>query len=305
MRFVLVLLFAAVFTSGATLSPPGRFAAQQMPPRIAVIDLLGVPEEADVHRRLIELIGAEKRFRLAEDGFVKTALSGAAIELSLNMTRDQGVAAAQLLGCEYFVLDKYFAVTRRGLEGKSSGESMLALFLIDGRSGRLLRFDAAHEKAATEEEAVQRVRSKISGTVGQLLDAAAESERRRNQPDAVSAPEIFTLPEDGMPLAARMIPPKVLRKKSPVYPRLAEDAEITAIVRLSVQFLSNGTIGEVEVERWAGFGLDEASIAAARSAEFEPATLDGKPVSVVAPIEYHFRVGRAALERSRFLDSGF
>lgn len=291
MKGVLALLLSSALWWGTAPSHPSPPNAAQQQPRIAVIELLPFPEEAALHQRLIELIGAGQRFKLIDDDFVRTSMAGSAIDLTLNMTRDQSVGAGQLFGCEYFLLDRYFAITRRGLEGATSGESLLVLFLVDGRSGELVRFEAVHDKALTESEAAEHVRSRVSEAVKKLLDAAVRFEQERDRPGPAASAEIFHLPDEGSSLSSRLLPPKILEKKPPVYPALAQDAEITATVRLEAQFLLNGTIGEVRVERWAGYGLDEAAMTAARSIEFQPATLDGKPVSVVAPLEYHFRVG--------------
>jgi hypothetical protein len=38
------------------------------------------------------------------------------------------------------------------------------------------------------------------------------------------------------------------------------------------------------------YGLTEAAIAAARQIKFEPATLDGKPVSMFMQLEYNFNL---------------
>ena len=65
---------------------------------------------------------------------------------------------------------------------------------------------------------------------------------------------------------------------------------MTATVDLVVEFGADGTIGPVEVSRWAGFGLDEAAAESVRARPFLPATVAGKPVSCRALLRYNFRV---------------
>jgi len=40
-----------------------------------------------------------------------------------------------------------------------------------------------------------------------------------------------------------------------------------------------------------GFGLDEEAVKAARKIKFQPATKDGKPVSIVKRVQYSFSIG--------------
>ena len=45
----------------------------------------------------------------------------------------------------------------------------------------------------------------------------------------------------------------------------------------------------IEVVKWAGFGLDEEGVSAVRQLRFEPATMNGKQISVTAMVRYNFR----------------
>jgi TonB family protein len=63
---------------------------------------------------------------------------------------------------------------------------------------------------------------------------------------------------------------------------------ISAVVEIEAVLRIDGTIGNLEVMRWAGFGLDESAIAAVRQLKFKPATMKDQPVSCRALIRYNF-----------------
>jgi TonB family protein len=53
---------------------------------------------------------------------------------------------------------------------------------------------------------------------------------------------------------------------------------------------ADGTPGEIAVARPIGFGLDENAVEAIRTAKFEPAIKDGKPVPVMLDLVVQFRI---------------
>jgi protein TonB len=83
--------------------------------------------------------------------------------------------------------------------------------------------------------------------------------------------------------------PEFLNRVKPEYTREADQANITATVEARAVFRADGEIGEIEITRWAGFGLDQAAERAIRQLKFKPATRDGRPVSVRAVVRYNFR----------------
>jgi TonB family protein len=52
---------------------------------------------------------------------------------------------------------------------------------------------------------------------------------------------------------------------------------------------SSGEVGEAEITRWAGYGLEDSALRAIRQLKFNPASRNGQPISVRAMIRYNFR----------------
>ncbi len=52
---------------------------------------------------------------------------------------------------------------------------------------------------------------------------------------------------------------------------------------------ARGEVAHVEVVRWAGFGLDEATVHTVRQMHFRPAMRDGAPIPLRVLLRYNFR----------------
>lgn len=85
-------------------------------------------------------------------------------------------------------------------------------------------------------------------------------------------------------------PLQIISKPSPAYTSAARQSAITGVVRLRVTFLDSGQIGSVLPVSVLPYGLTEQAIEAAKQIKFEPATIDGKPITVTKLVEYNFSI---------------
>jgi TonB family protein len=85
-------------------------------------------------------------------------------------------------------------------------------------------------------------------------------------------------------------PIKILSKPRPSYTDAARQSGIEGVVRLMIGFSEDGKIKHIMVVKPLSHGLNEEAVRAARAIKFNPATKDGKPVSVVKQIEYSFSI---------------
>lgn len=83
---------------------------------------------------------------------------------------------------------------------------------------------------------------------------------------------------------------QILSKPRPSYTDTARNNVTTGTVRLRVTFLASGKIGNVTSVTSLPDGLTEQAIEAAKNIKFNPATVDGKPVTVTKQIEYSFSI---------------
>jgi TonB family protein len=79
-------------------------------------------------------------------------------------------------------------------------------------------------------------------------------------------------------------------KPEPGYTKAARESGLSGLIRLRVVLAADGTVKHVLVLLPLGHGLSESAVKAARGIKFRPATLNGRPVSQYAILEYNFNV---------------
>lgn len=85
-------------------------------------------------------------------------------------------------------------------------------------------------------------------------------------------------------------PVKILAKPRPNYTDDARQSQVQGIIKAAVLFSSDGKIQYVMLLKGLGSGLDREALLAASKIKFEPATKNGKPISVIKLIEYSFAI---------------
>lgn len=85
-----------------------------------------------------------------------------------------------------------------------------------------------------------------------------------------------------------IVKPKARSVPQPEYTASARTAGVEGKVRVKLTVDQTGKVIDVVVVQGLGYGLDEAAIAAARAAQFEPATQCGKPVQASFTISMRF-----------------
>ncbi len=83
---------------------------------------------------------------------------------------------------------------------------------------------------------------------------------------------------------------KLISQFEPASNEYAQDHGVAGMSLYHVVIGADGKPGEISVARPIGFGLDENAVEAIRSAKFEPAMKDGKPVPVLLDLVVQFRI---------------
>ena len=83
---------------------------------------------------------------------------------------------------------------------------------------------------------------------------------------------------------------KLLTKFEPASNEFAQDHGVAGMSLYHVVIGADGKPEEIAVARPIGFGLDENAVEAIRTAKFEPALKDGKPVPVLLDLVVQFRI---------------
>jgi TonB family protein len=260
--------------------------------RVAVVGFSGNVGGA-IEAAIPESLSTDARVRLVERSQLRPALAAIGYDGSINMTLDDARRMGAAIGCDFFITGKAEAIARSVREGESHQEAIIAVMIVDGRAGSLSLFDLINEKAATKELAVEKagaaLKARAAGYVTRVLGLrAAQSEVPRASTPQGGEP-VEDIPDPQSPLAAGFKPPEFLNRVKPEYTPQADASDISATVEARVVFKADGRVADIEIIRWAGFGLDESAAAAIRRLRFKPATRDGRPVSVRATVRYNFR----------------
>ncbi len=100
-------------------------------------------------------------------------------------------------------------------------------------------------------------------------------------------------PDNGSPIlssAEVTTRARVLAKPEPEYTQSAKQSGIVGGVVLRAVFSADGTVKHLIVLNYLPHGLTENAVAAARRIRFEPATKDGRRVSMAFQLEYYFNL---------------
>lgn len=103
-----------------------------------------------------------------------------------------------------------------------------------------------------------------------------------------------TPPADANPpvyrVGGEVKPPRPVYTPDPEYTLAARRARLQGIVVVNIVLMPDGRARDLRVVRPLGLGLDEEAIEAVKKWKFEPARMNGKPVTVNVTVEVAFRL---------------
>lgn len=105
-------------------------------------------------------------------------------------------------------------------------------------------------------------------------------------PDAPPAP----VDEGPIRVGGQIKEPRKTREIKPVYPEIARKARIEGVVILEITVSKQGKVRDVKVLRGLAMGLTEAAVEAVKQWEYEPSTLNGRPVEVLVTVTVRFNL---------------
>jgi TonB family protein len=290
--FQLLLLALLLFT-------PHLFVRAQAPEAHVIVAVLDFGEAAFGRLASEKLAAGLKRevgLVILDRDQVRAAARGAgyasSINLSLGEARDLGAA----LGCDFFILGDAQTVRRSPSNGAVYFESYASVFLVSARTGRLVTWERPSFEAPTSPAADLALLARLSGqetsrNFSVALRQAQEGERgERALPMEQQVPIIEAAPDDEKIAEADGLRlPRPYRRLVPAYPETAAKAEAEATVDVLVDLDAGGEVTRVEVARWAGFGLDQATVDTVRRLHFFPAMRDGVAIPIRVLLRYNFR----------------
>lgn len=96
-------------------------------------------------------------------------------------------------------------------------------------------------------------------------------------------PRVYTVAEGATP-------PRVIARSAPDYTPQAEMARLAGSVTIRLIVDQDGSLRDIHVSRSIGMGLDEKAVAAVKTWQFAPGTVEGKPAAVLTTVDVNFQV---------------
>jgi TonB family protein len=164
---------------------------------------------------------------------------------------------------------------------------VIGLFLVEARRGRLAAFAFQKVDGKNEDEARTRLLASLTDAWAQLKNGLMSRARTISgaAPDDV---ELIDL-DDPSTSTRGLAQPVFFERLRPEYTMEAQLANITATVEIEAVFSRTGKVTDLEIVKWAGFGLDESALQTVARLRFKPAERNGQPISVRALVRYNFK----------------
>ena len=284
---VVVLLALAASGSQAQIDPL---------PVVSVLDFGSMPVARQATETLRNRLRATQGVVVADADLSRAAAKGigyaGSLNLAVNEDRDLGAA----LATEFYFVGDAQTVRRSSFERPVYYEAYCSIFLVSARTGRLLfwerpSFENAEATRAEVELSQYLSDDSLSRRLVGVIKKSHEDERiQRTVLTASPEALIEEAPEDEKIAEVQGIRlPRPYRRLRPAYPQSAARADAEATVDVAVDVGADGEVSEIQIVRWAGFGLDESTVATVRQLHFFPAMKNGAPIPMRVLLRYNFR----------------
>ena len=270
--------------------------AQSRATRVAVIGFGDAETGKRVTHNVAQIIRSSKdiaEFVALDLDQTKAAATGAGYSGSLNMTLDEARNLAAAIGCDFFVTGIAQTLRRSPSNAPVYFEAYASLFLVSARTGKLVFWERQEFRRPTATEAEQALLSLLSAATTReryqaTIRRIAEEERNfRATAIDRNAPVIELMTDAEASSGVRA--PRPFRRPKPAYPDVAAHDQVEATVDVLVDIDANGKVGQIEIARWAGYGLDESVMTTVRQIDFFPAMRDGVAIPMRVLLRYNFR----------------
>jgi hypothetical protein len=126
--------------------------------------------------------------------------------------------------------------------------------------------------------------AKLASDLSDAIRRSIKTDIDETQPPAFEEPS-----DEKSPAARGFRAPVPYRRLKPEYTPEAALYDVKATVDLTIYLDAAGKIVRTDLERWAGFGLDESVEKNVRSMNWRPAERDGKPMAMKFLVRYNFK----------------
>ena len=221
-----------------------------------------------------------KHSKLIDDGLATSAYRSVEIADPFNMSADESRRVGTVIGCDRFLIFRTAVQRRAASDGRSYFEAYAVTYLVDSRTGLLVKWDLNSAEAGDEVTAAAQLIKTIPSLVAGMANAKPISSLSTNFPEP---------PPENSDESVGLKLPVPYKRIRPEYTTLAAMYSVKATVDIEVDIAADGHIAASRIVRWAGFGLEEAVETAVRSMNWRPAMKNGKALPMRVLLRYNFR----------------
>jgi len=264
--------------------------------KVSVLDFGSQPiaqRAAETLRTRLRINGA---VQVADADLSRAAAKGIGYSGSLNLTVNEARDLGAALATEFYIIGDAQTLRRSSFEKPVYFESYCSIFLVSTRTGKLLFWDrpSFENSEATRAEALLSQHLADDTFTNRLIAVIKKAQEDERIQRTVLNPSVDAVieeaPDDEKVAADQGLRlPRPYRRLRPGYPDTAARAEAEAVVDVAVDVGADGEVGEIQIIRWAGFGLDESTMATVRQLHFFPAMKNSAPIPMRVLLRYNFR----------------
>ncbi|MBA2339470.1 MAG: energy transducer TonB [Pyrinomonadaceae bacterium] len=263
-------------------------------PKVAVLDFGDTETGRRFAAKLTKLLMKDAAQLILDQAQSRAAAFGNGYRGSLNMSLSEARDLGAAIGCDFFIIGNAQTLRRSSSANPVYYQSTAAVFFVNAHNGKLLFSERLNAEAptheATEANLLNEINERFALKFPVAIRRALEDEELRKRKSEEALQTFFEdAPEDDSPAAKDFRPPQPFRRLRPRYTDEAARFEVEAVVDVSVEVDAEGEVANVEIVRWAGFGLDESVVETIRQLHFRPATRAGRAVPVRVLLRYNFR----------------
>ena len=284
-----------IFTASLVLLLSLQVASAQVRMRtIAVLD----PGQSVFAQKTLETIRQSFRtaeFEVLDQDLVRSAARGIGYSGSLNLSLNEARELGAAIEADFLVLGDAQVLRRSSSERPVYFEAYFSIFIVSSRTGQLASWERPSFTDASSAVAEQLLLRQIATkeNLQRWINAIKVTEEHEQAERSILADAnvpVIEAPEDDKEAVTKGLQlPRPYRRYRPDYPETAAQADVEATVDVLVDVGADGEISRVQIARWAGFGLDEATMMTVKRLHFFPAKQNGTPVAMRVLLRYNFR----------------
>lgn len=274
---------------------PSRSQSVHRPTSIGVFDLGDSTFAKKATASVRSNLKAEPELNLSDPDLVRAAAKGIGYTGSLNMTVNEARDLGAAIASDFFLIGDAETLRRSSSQSPVYYEAYCSIFIVSSRTGQLVFWERPSFEALNEGEAEQQLLNNLSASGARdrwtkAIQRAEEHERTQRALIVDNSVQLIEAPDDEKTADAQGLQlPRPYRRLRPDYPASAARADAEATVDVIVDVGADGEVGQIQLARWAGFGLDETTIATVRQMHFFPAQRNGTPIAMRVLLRYNFR----------------